>query len=95
MVDVMVRAEDVYLLAQEDDWRPGAAAVALSRPSFWAWNENALNLLRTLYTKARNAAPETLSEWQLAGMHGAARAVSPATLAYRTQPVVSCGQRRW
>jgi hypothetical protein len=74
MVDVMLRVEDVYRLAEEGGWRPGAAAIALSRRSLWAWNENALALLRVIYKKARSAAPETLAEWQLAGMHGAAGA---------------------
>ena len=81
MVDVMLRVEDVYRLAQEDGWKPGAAAIALSRASLWAWNENALALLRAIYKNARSTAPETLAEWQLAGMHGAASALQPEAAA--------------
>ena len=81
IVDLMLGIEDVYVLAQRDEWQPLAGAVAISRPSFWLWNDRALSVLKVIYRHARVAAPESLVEWQVAAMHGAAGAPQPQAAA--------------
>lgn len=81
VVDLPIGPEDLYLLAEEDVWQPRAAAVALSRPSFWMWNDRAFATLTVIYKHARTHAPDTLVEWQFAAMHGAGQLVEPEAAA--------------
>jgi uncharacterized protein DUF4365/TPR-GreAB-C-PIN type conflict system protein len=76
VVDLPIAPEDLLVLATDDDWHPRAAAVALSRPSFWMWNDRAFAALAVVYKEARIHAPETLVEWQFAAMHGAGQLAS-------------------
>jgi tetratricopeptide (TPR) repeat protein len=81
VVDLMLGPEDVLVLAEGDGWKPRAGAVAISRPSFWMWNDRALTVLKLIYRRARVDAPESLVEWQMAAMHGAAQLAQPEAAA--------------
>jgi tetratricopeptide (TPR) repeat protein len=81
VVDLMLGLEDVLVLADGDGWKPRAGAVAIARPSFWMWNDRALTVLKLIYKRARADAPDSLVEWQMAAMHGAAQLAQPEAAA--------------
>lgn len=82
IVDLPIPPEEVFALAEEQDWNANsAAAVVLSRGSFWEWTQGALSLLQVIYGEAREHAPDSLAGWQLAAMFGAASSRQPEAAA--------------
>lgn len=78
LVDLQLGFGDVTRLAEADSWQPGAGALAVSRPSWWAWSHRR-DEVSALLASVRSERPEALPLWLAAAMHGAARAaVDPA-----------------
>lgn len=84
VVDVALHREDLLWLAERDNWWPRTAGILLSRPSWWAWQPNAMQDLLALYQSVRQHNPESLPDWQHAAMLGAAKAYQPADAASKT-----------
>ncbi|MBM2620494.1 DUF4365 domain-containing protein [Actinoplanes sp. LDG1-06] len=75
IVDVPLHLEDLLVMAEQDQWRPRAGALVLSRPSWWAWQTQPIRDLLVFYKVVGQNDPDSLSEWQYAAMVGAARSL--------------------
>lgn len=73
VVDLPVTFEQIVTQAREDDWVPAAAAVAISRPAWWAWQPNPIQEVLRLYMVIRKFDASQVRGWQTAVMLGAAR----------------------
>ncbi len=78
IVDLHFGFGDIFRLAQSEAWEPAAGALALSRPSWWAWNEIRMDELIPLFTAVRAELPEAIDAWQISAMTGAAHAILDA-----------------
>jgi hypothetical protein len=83
IVDLRLDYGDIIRLAHSDAWMPGAGALALSRPSWWAWSQLRFEELTPLFAAVRAEQPESLPDWQASAMLGAARAFVDPTVRSR------------
>lgn len=74
VVDVPLHLDDVVALASVEQWAPGPAAFALSRPSWWAWQVNPLSDWGQIARHIVDNRNDALPAWWYAAMHGAAQA---------------------
>lgn len=74
VVDLRLEAGAVLRLAQLGDWLPGAGAVVLSRPSWWAWTPGWWDEITALFKAVADHRADQLDAWQEAALVGAARA---------------------
>jgi hypothetical protein len=74
-VDLPLGVEDIASLAEDDDWVPRAGGAVLSRPAWWAWQEDPIEALIELYGRIPRSMPEVLPDWQKAAMFGLAKAL--------------------
>jgi uncharacterized protein DUF4365 len=96
-VDLPLHIDDILTMAEREGWLPGAAALQVSRASWWLWQTNPLSDVLKILTRVGVHAPESLPEWQYAAMLGAAWASRGATLEGRVLmalAVVGCGPDR-
>ncbi len=83
VVDLPVTTDQVVERARSEGWSPfGAAALALSRPGWWRGKSEPVAELRCVYRSVFENAPDSLPQWQYAGMLGAARGL-PGDIASR------------
>ncbi|WP_176459502.1 DUF4365 domain-containing protein [Rhodococcus sp. OK302] len=73
IVDVPVSLNDLLELAAADDWKPKAAALVISRGSWWLWQDDPIADMIVLYKEIGKRDAEALVDWQVAAMLGAAR----------------------
>ena len=77
VVDLPLGSEGTLQLAASERWRPGAGAVALSRPAWWAANPDGLETLLEIYSRVSEDVLENRSGWQYSAMYGVASALDP------------------
>jgi excisionase family DNA binding protein len=73
VVDFPVPRELVLRLALEQKWQGGAAAIVLSRPSFWTSPDAALDVFKACVVEAAATEPNSLPQWSFAAGIGCAR----------------------
>lgn len=73
VVDVPAHLEDLISQAEVDEWRPWAAATALTRPSWWAWQKNAVGDWGVFIEAAARNNCDATPTWQQAAMLGVSR----------------------
>lgn len=73
LVDLVLTEEDILTLAERDAWLPRAAATVLTRAAWWAWQARPIEILLKVYSRVREAKPESLLDWQLSAMAGVGR----------------------
>ncbi|WP_281356977.1 DUF4365 domain-containing protein [Fodinicola acaciae] len=76
VTDVPITLDQLIKQARVDDWAPAAAALTLSRPSWWIWQTEPVTALLRLYAAIKESDPSQLTKWQYAAMLGAARSRS-------------------
>lgn len=81
VVDIPITTEQLIAQARTDNWVPAAAALAISRPSWWAWQVDPIAELLHLYSAVNDFDATQLPGWQYAAMLGAARSQSTSEAA--------------
>lgn len=81
LVDLPLGPQDVWLLGEQDEWRPSAGAVALSRTSWWVWQNqasaNPFHQLTEVLASVAEFRADSLAAWQVSALMGAGRAFVP------------------
>jgi hypothetical protein len=72
VTDIMLAPDELLSLAAENQYKPGPATAALSRPVFWAAPETATDIFLELVDAVNTHAPDTLSAWLHAASAGLA-----------------------
>lgn len=76
LVDLRLGPGDMKRIAQIEGWQPGAAALLITRKSWWHWSPDAMDELVELFDALREKQPDKVAHWQWAAMLGAGRAIT-------------------
>jgi tetratricopeptide (TPR) repeat protein len=81
LVDLPLGPHDLWLLGEQDEWHPSAGAVALSRASWWVWQNqasaNPLHQLAEVLAAVAELRADSLPAWQMSALGGGGRAFVP------------------
>ncbi len=89
VVDLPVDAEQLRAVAEADQWRPGPAYFALTRPAIWQDRRRVLDFYRTGQHQIVAADPTGLPQWLHAAILGFADGQPPSGVTFGTGLLLS------